>query len=102
MADFPLLANREVNGTCLKAGDFQCRRLDLAYVFDEFFNLETAGGSQKSAQALGAPGKIQKCFITTEVTTTFCISPCTLISYTAFLRPSSVSRFKKKPTWIPD
>ncbi len=58
-------------------------------------NLETVVGSQKSAQALGAPGKIQKCLITTEVTTTFCISPCTPISYTAVLRPTAVSRLKK-------
>jgi len=35
------------------------------------FNLETAVGTQKSAQALGAPGKIKKCPITTEVTTIF-------------------------------
>ncbi|MFB3146175.1 MAG: hypothetical protein ACE1ZO_03555, partial [Nitrospirales bacterium] len=61
-------------------------------------NLETAAGSQKSAQALGAPGKIQKCLITTEVTTTFCISPCTPISYTSFLRPTAVSRFNRK--WL--
>ena len=54
--------------------------------------LETAVGSQKSAQALGAPGKIKKCLITTKVTTTFFISPCTPISYTAFLRPTAVSR----------
>jgi len=62
-------------------------------IFRSFsLNLETAVGSQKSAQALGAPGKIQKCLITTEVTTTFCISPCTPISYTSFLRPTAVSR----------
>ena len=59
-----------------------------------YLNLETAIGSQKSAQALGAPDKIQKCLITTEVTTTFCISSCTPISYTAFLRPTAVSRLK--------
>jgi hypothetical protein len=29
------------------------------------------------------------------VTTTFCISPCTPISYTAVLRPTAVSRLKK-------
>ena len=57
-------------------------------------NLETAVGSQKSARALSAPGKIQKCLITTEVTTTFCISPCTPIAYTSFLRPTAVSRVK--------
>jgi hypothetical protein len=33
-------------------------------------NLEIAVGSQKSTQALGAPGKIQKWLITTKVTTT--------------------------------
>ena len=60
-----------------------------------YLNLETAIGSQKSAQALGAPDKIQKCLITTEVTTTFCISSCTPISYTAFLRPTAVSRFNR-------
>jgi hypothetical protein len=58
--------------------------------------LETVVGSQKSAQALGAPDKIQKCLITTEVTTTFCISPCTPTSYTSFLRPTAVSRFTDK------
>jgi len=58
-------------------------------------NLETAVGSQKSAHALDAPGKIQKCRITTEVTTTFCISLCTPISYTSFLRPTAVSRLNK-------
>jgi len=51
--------------------------------------LETAVGSQKSAQALGA---IQKCLITIKVTTTFCISPCTPISYTAVLRPTAIFR----------
>ncbi len=55
-------------------------------------NLDTAVGSQKSVQALGAPGKTEKCLITTEETTTFFISPCTPISYTAFLRPTAVSR----------
>jgi hypothetical protein len=59
------------------------------------FNLETAVGSQKSAQALGAPGTIKKYLITTKVTTTFFISPCTPISYTAFLRPTTVSRFNQ-------
>ena len=54
-------------------------------------NLETAVGSQKSAQALDAPGKIKKCLITSEVTTTFFISSCTPISYTTFLRPTAVS-----------
>ena len=60
-----------------------------------FMNLETAGGSQKSALALGTPGTIQKCLITTEVTSTFCIAPGTPISYTAAWRPTAVSRF----TW---
>ncbi len=58
------------------------------------WNLEPAVGSQKSAQALAPPGKIKKCLITTEVTTTFCISPCTPISYTSVLRPTAVSRLK--------
>jgi len=58
------------------------------------FNLETAVGSQKSGQALGAPGKIKKRLITTEVTTIFFISPGTPISYTYILRPTAVSRFK--------
>ncbi len=38
---------------------------------NEPFTLESAVGSQKSAQALGAPGKIKKCRITTEVPTNF-------------------------------
>jgi len=54
--------------------------------------LETAVGSQKSAQALGASGTIKKCLITTEVTTNFLISPGTPISYTTFLRPTAISR----------
>ena len=58
------------------------------------WNLETAVGSQKSAQALAPPGKIKKCLITTEVTTTFCIAPCIPISYTSVLRPTAVSRLK--------
>ena len=71
------------------------------YINDDesgLLNLETAVGSQKSAQVLGTPGKIKKCLITTEVTTTFCISPCTPISYTAFLRPTTVSRFTRDRT----
>ena len=40
-------------------------------------NLETAVGPQKSAQSLGAPGKIKKGLITTEVTMNIFISPCT-------------------------
>jgi len=35
------------------------------------FNLETAVGSPKSPQALGAPRKTEKSLITPEVTTTF-------------------------------
>ena len=69
-------------------------------IFDIWFNLETAVGSQKSAQALGAPGKINKCLITTEVTTNVFISPCTPISYTCVLRPTAVSRFKSLICWI--
>ena len=57
------------------------------------FNLESAVGSQKSVQVLGAPAKIKKCRITTEVTTNFFISPCTPISSTLVLRPTAVSRF---------
>ena len=67
------------------------------YINDDesgLLNLETAVGSQKSAQVLGTPGKIKKCLITTEVTTTFCISPCTPTSYTSLLRPAVVSRLK--------
>jgi len=57
------------------------------------FNLETAVGSQKSAQALGAPSKIKKCLITHKVTTNFLISPGTPIPYASFLRSTAVSRF---------
>jgi len=60
---------------------------------NEPFTLESAVGSQKSAQALGAPGKIKKCRITTEVPTNFFISPGTPISSTFVLRPTAVSRF---------
>ena len=64
-------------------------------------NLETAVGSQKSAQPLDEPGKIKKCLITTKVTSTFFISPCTPIAYTAFLRPTAVSRFNRSPCIVP-
>jgi len=60
-----------------------------------YFNLETAVGSQKSAQALGASGTMKKCLITTEVTTAFLIAPGTPISYQAVLRPTAVSRFNQ-------
>jgi len=128
-----------------------CRFLMIHSFSRLALNLETAVGSQKSAQALGAPRslskirpiycgcagfgqifrsfslnshhyspqtietsdsnqpplvtianlgqaprKIQKCLITTEVTTTFFISPCTPIAYTAFLRPTAVSRSNPK------
>ena len=67
-------------------------------VTGEFFqhssiNLETAVGSQKSTQPLGAPDKIQKGLITTKVNSTFGISPCTPIACASFLRPTAVSRF---------
>ena len=60
------------------------------------FNRETAVGSQKSTQALGAPRTIKKCLITPKVTTNFLISPCTPIPYASFLRPTAVSRFNLK------
>jgi len=65
---------------------------DLA-LLKHMFNLETAVGSQKSAQALGAPRKIKQCLITHKVATNFLISPCTPIPYASFLRPTAVSRF---------
>jgi len=71
----------------IEEGENECFSLPL--------NLETTAGSQKSAQALDAPGTIKKCLITTEVTTNFLISPSTPISYTAVLRPTAVSRLKK-------
>jgi len=63
-------------------------------------NLETAVGSQKSTQALGAPRKIKKCLITNKVTTNFLISRCTPISYASFLRPTAVSRLKRVVTGV--
>ncbi len=70
------------------------------------FFLRNGVGSQKSAQALGAPGTIKNCLITTEVTTTFFIAPCTPISYTAVLRPIAVSRVMRfgqvsQPSHVP-
>ena len=62
------------------------KRIDRAII------LETAVGSQKSTQALGALTKIKKCLITNKVTTNFFISPCTPIPYASFLRPTAVSR----------
>ncbi len=56
--------------------------------------LETAVGSQKSTQALGAPRIIKKCLITNRVTTNFLISPGTPIPYASFLRPTAASRLK--------
>ena len=40
----------------------------------------------------------KKSLFTTEVTTTFFISPCTPISYTSFLRPTAVARLKNSAT----
>ncbi len=57
-------------------------------------NLETAVGSRKSTQALGAPGEAEKYLITNKVTTNFTASPCTPISYISFSRPTAVSRMK--------
>ena len=59
------------------------------------FNLETAAGSPKFPQALGAPRKTEKGLITTRVTTTFSLSRGTPIFYRFFWRPTAVSRFKK-------
>jgi hypothetical protein len=56
-------------------------------------NLETSVGSQKSTQALDAPGKPEKALITNKVTSSFSDSPCTPITYTSFSRPTKVSRF---------
>ncbi|MEC4679827.1 MAG: hypothetical protein VST67_03905, partial [Nitrospirota bacterium] len=61
-------------------------------LLDSSLNLETAVGSQKSAQALGAPRTIKKCLITNTVTTIFLIAPCTPIPYASLLRPTAVSR----------
>jgi|GEM_PF-269361 len=72
--------------------EFWYNEPDMALIFSQHIILETAVGSQKSAQALGAHGTIKKCLITSEVTTTFCIAPCTPIPYTSFLRPTVVSR----------
>jgi len=55
-------------------------------------NLETSVGSRKSAQALCAPSKAEKCLITNKVTTNFYASLCTPISYASFSRPTEVSR----------
>ncbi len=57
-------------------------------------NLETAVGSQKSTQALGAPSKIKKCLLTHKVTTNFLISAGTPKPSASFLRPTAVSRLK--------
>ncbi len=56
-----------LQGTSLKVSSLN---RDLA-LLKHMFNLETAVGSQKSAQALGAPRKIKKCLITHKVTTNF-------------------------------
>jgi len=85
----------------LQSGNQKRSLLFSRILFFLSFNLETAVGSQKSAQALGAPGKIKKCLITTKVTATFFISPCTPIAYTAFLRPTAVSRFKRSSNRFP-
>jgi len=39
-----------------------------------------------------APRKIQKSLVTIKVNSTFCISPCTPISYTSFLRLENILR----------
>ena len=58
-------------------------------------NLETAVESRKSAQALDAPGKAEKCLITNKVTTNFSTSPCTSITSTSFSRLTAASRLKR-------
>ena len=65
-------------------------------ILTKVFNLKTAVGSKKSAQILGAPGKIKKCPITKEVITNYCISPGAAISYTLVLRPTAVFRLNTK------
>jgi hypothetical protein len=67
----------------------------LGFQDTSLLNLETAVGSQKSAQALGAPRKIIKCLITYKVTTKFFISPGPPIPYASFLRPTAVSRLNQ-------
>ncbi len=54
--------------------------------------LETAVGSRKSRQAIGAPSKTEKLLITNKVITSFSISLCTPISYLSFSRSTAVSR----------
>ncbi|HBS27841.1 MAG TPA: hypothetical protein DD827_12090, partial [Gammaproteobacteria bacterium] len=54
--------------------------------------LEKSVGSQESAQAIDAPGEIQKSLITSKVTTSFSIPPCTPMAYTSFSRPTDLSR----------
>jgi len=55
-------------------------------------NLETAVGSQKSTQALGAHGKIQKWLITTKVTTTIFINHAHQYFARLYLCPNAVLR----------
>jgi D-alanyl-D-alanine carboxypeptidase/D-alanyl-D-alanine-endopeptidase (penicillin-binding protein 4) len=59
-----------------------------------YLNLETAVGSRKSTQALGASGESEKPLITNKVTTSFSDSPCTAIAYASFSCPTAVSRLK--------
>ena len=68
----------------------QTRRIQIA----PGFNLKTAVGSRKSAQALGAPGKLKKLLITNKVTTNFFNLPCTPTAYASFSRPTAVFRLK--------
>ncbi|MEC4673517.1 MAG: hypothetical protein VST68_04960 [Nitrospirota bacterium] len=55
-------------------------------------NLETAVGSPKSSQALGAPRQTEKCLITTKVTRLFLFHDAHQYLTDLFLRPTAVSR----------
>jgi len=90
---FDAIERKEVYGTtgpCLQVIHLSFFTVSFSFTF----NLETAVGSQKSMQALDAPRKIKKCFITHKMTTNFLISPYTPIPYASFLRPTAVSRLK--------
>ncbi len=57
-------------------------------------NLNSSVESRKSAQALGAPGKLINALFTNQVITAFLSFLCTPIAYTSFSRSTEESRLK--------
>ena len=95
-------------GACPRVRRIYCGRAGFGQIFRSFSlnrhhyspqTIETSDSNQHPlatipnlGQAPGPTWQNKKSLITTKVTTTFFISPCTPISYTVFWRPPAVSR----------